>query len=83
MAADEWGASRATGVRVGRMWGLSRWVLIWPMLLPPPFADQLVSHNGTEQQQTQNLRRLQMRKRGMWYIKSTPDCQASQIEIHH
>lgn len=34
MAADEWGASRATGVRVGRMQGLYRWGLIW--LLPHP-----------------------------------------------
>lgn len=43
MAADKWGASRDTGVRVGRMWGLSRWDLIWPLPLqtsPPPTMGQ-------------------------------------------
>ena len=42
MAADEWGSSRATGVRVGRMRAPSRWGLIWPSPLPPPHADQLL-----------------------------------------
>ncbi|KAK2912882.1 hypothetical protein Q8A73_006995 [Channa argus] len=35
MAADEWETSRATGVRIGRMQGLSRWGLIWPLPTPP------------------------------------------------
>ncbi|KAK2846791.1 hypothetical protein Q5P01_009790 [Channa striata] len=35
MATDEWGTSRATGVRIGRMRGLSRWGLIWPLPFLP------------------------------------------------
>lgn len=84
MAADEWGASRATGVRVGRMRGPSRWGLIWPLpFTPSSSTDRLPSHNGTEQQQTLHLQSHQMKMRGVCYIKSISDCQASQTEIHH
>lgn len=84
MAADEWGSSRATGVRVGRMRALSRWGLIWPS----PFSSSSrrpasLVHNGTDQQQTLHLKSHQMKMRGVWYIKSIPDCQASPREIHH
>lgn len=82
MASDEWGASRATGVRVGRMQVLSRWGLIWPLQKKkkPSSADQLRAHNGPA---TDYLPSHQMKMRGVWYIKSILDCQATQIEIHH
>lgn len=51
--------------------------------LSPSSTDQLPSHNGTDQQQTLHLKSHQMKMRGVWYIKSMPDCQASQREIHH
>lgn len=82
MAADEWGASRATGVKVGRMQGLSRWGLIWP-LPPPPLQTSFSAHNGIGQQPTLHLLSHQMKMRGVWYIKSIPDCQGTQKEIHH
>lgn len=46
----------------------------------PSSADQLRAHNGPA---TDYLPSHQMKMRGVWYIKSILDCQATQIEIHH
>lgn len=83
MAVDECGVSQATGVRVGRMWGMSRWGLIWLLPETQPLQTSFPGHSGTGQQQTCHLQSHQMKMRGVCYIKSTPDSKVSQRQINH
>lgn len=78
MAPDEWGASRATGVRVGRKRGPIQ--MGSHLALAFPSSLQTSSHNGIDPL-------FQMNSKWRWdvfrYIKSIPDCSESQGEIHH
>lgn len=79
MVADKRGASRTTGVRAGRIWGLSRWGLICH---PLPHPSPPVAWMCTMRTAEKRALHLPPKKRGC-YIKSVPWLPGQLREIRH